>query len=242
MLLLSGILLLLVAGCSAEKPTSPSPAEDPSNPISPSPTTPIPPADSNPSAGSAESTQTPDNPNPATLVFDPPSTLAPVLLNVVAPIDGSLLEVGFVRIMGTTSGTSINIDGVSAVVDETGRFQGDLDLDPGENSIKVAASDDVGLTTSQTIRVTVAEPQNGLPFTVLFPPDGFESSVPRVTLVGVTTPDAAVGVNGNSVDVNEVGIFSTTVDLDQGDNFLEVTGADIQGNARSKDVTVFLLQ
>ena len=115
-------------------------------------------------------------------------------------------------------------------------------MDPGENSIKVAASDDVGLTTSQTIRVTVAEPQNGLPFTVLFPPDGFESSVPRVTLVGVTTPDAAVGVNGNSVDVNEVGIFSTTVDLDQGDNFLEVTGADIQGNVRSKDVTVFLLQ
>jgi hypothetical protein len=42
--------------------------------------------------------------------------------------------------------------------------------------------------------------------------------------------------------VNEVGIFSTTVDLDQGDNFLEVTGADIQGNVRSKDVTVFLLQ
>jgi hypothetical protein len=77
---------------------------------------------------------------------------------------------------------------------------------------------------------------------VLFPPDGFQTSVPRITLLGVTAPDAAVGVNGNPVGVNEIGIFSTTVDLDQGDNFLEVTGADIQGNARSKDVTVFLLQ
>jgi hypothetical protein len=127
-------------------------------------------------------------------------------------------------------------------VDEGGQFQGDMDLDPGENSIKVAASDDAGLTTSQTIRLTVAEPLDGLPFTVLFPPDGFQTSVPRITLLGVTEPDAAVGVNGNPVGVNEIGIFSTTVDLDQGDNFLEVTGADIQGNARSKDVTVFLLQ
>jgi hypothetical protein len=144
--------------------------------------------------------------------------------------------------MGTTSGTSISIDGASAVVDDDGYFQEELDLDPGENSIKRAASDDAGLATSQTIRVTVAEPLDGLPFTVLFPPDGFQTFVPSVTLVGVTTPDAAVGVNGNPVGVNEVGIFSTTVDLDQGDNFLEVTGADIQGNARSKDVTVFLLQ
>jgi hypothetical protein len=144
--------------------------------------------------------------------------------------------------MGTTSGTSITINGKSAVVEEDGYFQGDLGLAPGENSIEVVASDDVGQITSQTIRVNVAEPPTGLPFTVLFPPDGFEASEPSVPLVGVTTPDAGVGVNGNPVDVSEFGIFSTAVDLDQGVNYLEVTGADIQGNVRSKDVTVFLSQ
>jgi uncharacterized protein YfaP (DUF2135 family) len=144
--------------------------------------------------------------------------------------------------MGTTSGTSINIAGRPTEVNQNGHFERDLELDPGENSIEVMASDAAGVRASRIVTVSVIEQVEGLPLTVLYPPDGFQATGPRLDLVGVTRPDAGIGVNGNPVDVNEFGVFSTPVELEPGGNVLEVAGADIEGNMQSQIVTVFFLQ
>ena len=93
---------------------------------------------------------------------------------------------------------------------------------------------------SQKLRVTVSEPADNLSFTILYPPDGLEVSDATVPLVGVTQPNAVVGVNEVPVEAHGVGIYSTTVDLQEGDNFVEVLAADIEGHVRYESVTVFL--
>ena len=48
-------------------------------------------------------------------------------------------------------------------------------------------------------------------------------------------------MNGIPVDVNGLGIFSTTVTLEEGANFIEVVATDISGNVRFQTVAVFYL-
>ena len=124
---------------------------------------------------------------------------------------------------------------------ENGDFQRDLSLRNGVNLIEVVASDDLGRTTSKQIRVFVVTTTASLPFTIFYPPDGLEVSEPRVSLVGVTRPDAVVGVNEVPVEVYGSGIFSATVELEEGANLIEAVAADIDGNVRFQTVVVFYI-
>ena len=76
---------------------------------------------------------------------------------------------------------------------------------------------------------------------LFYPPDGLEVKEPTIAVVGGTSPDAVAGVNGTPVDVNALGIFSTTAPLEQGANLIEVVATDIQGNIRFQTVVVFYL-
>ena len=73
------------------------------------------------------------------------------------------------------------------------------------------------------------------------PPDGLETAESAIPLFGGTRADAVVGVNGTPVEVNALGIFSTTVTLEEGPNFIEVVATDIRGNVRFQTVAVFYL-
>ena len=64
---------------------------------------------------------------------------------------------------------------------------------------------------------------------------------PTIRVFGGATADAVVDVNGVPVEVNELGIFSTTVTLEDGPNFIEVIATDIRGNVRFQTVAVFYL-
>ena len=59
--------------------------------------------------------------------------------------------------------------------------------------------------------------------------------------MGATVPRAVVGVNGVTVDVNEVGIFSTTVALEEGINLVEVVAVDFQEQVNYQSVVVFYI-
>ena len=107
--------------------------------------------------------------------------------------------------------------------------------------IDVVASDDSGRTTSQQIVVFFIAPTAGLPFTLLYPLDGLEVSEPAITVVGVTRPDAVVGVNEVPAEVDGSGIFTALVVLEEGANLLEVVAADIEGNVRFQTSVVFYL-
>ncbi len=99
---------------------------------------------------------------------------------------------------------------------EDGTFQRDLTLSDGVNLIEVTASGPGGQTTSRQLRVFYVSPTAGLPFTLLYPPDGLAVSQPEVNVLGVTTLDAIVGVNQIPVEVNSFGVFSASVALEEG--------------------------
>ncbi len=166
---------------------------------------------------------------------------APLVLDLLTPLDESGVEVGFVRVMGTTSGTSVTVNGLSANLSATGEFQLDITLRDGVNLIEVDASDNAGQTTSQEIVVFFVAPTAGLPFTLLYPLDGLEVSKPVLTVVGVTRPDAVVGVNEVPAEVGGSGIFTARVVLEEGANLLEIVAADFEGNVRFQTAVVFFL-
>ncbi len=70
------------------------------------------------------------------------------------------------------------------------------------------------------------------------PKDQAVVATPSLQVAGRTTADAVVTVNGQVVDVDETGAFSTTVSLEKGPNVIEVNASDFQGNNQSEVRTV----
>ena len=163
----------------------------------------------------------------------------PLTLQVLTPPDSIGVEVGAARVAGITSGSEIGINGIPVEVLEDGTFQRDLTLIDGVNLIEVTASGPGGQTTSRQLVVFYVSPTAGLPFTLLYPPDGLTVSQPEVNVLGVTTLDAIVGVNQIPVEINSLGIFSAPVALEEGANLVEVVATNIQGNIRFQTVAVF---
>jgi hypothetical protein len=193
-----------------------------------------------PTLPAAEETPAAPQPPPATPTGQNPHPPDDALtLQVASPAHLSGLEVGFARVMGRTSGTLVSINGLPAGVAEDGHFQRDLSMREGVNLIEVVSSDESGRTASQQLTVYVVSPTASLPFTVLYPRDGLEVAGPTVTLVGVTRPDAVVGVNDIPVEIDASGIFSTDVALEPGANLIEVVAVDMAGNVRFQTVAVF---
>ena len=166
-----------------------------------------------------------------------PST-KPIALKVLAPIDGSGIEVDSTRVMGMTSAKKIEINGVPVDVSIDGSFQRDMPLREGVNLLEVVASEPSGRTRAEQIVVFMVYPIAALPFSLLYPKDGLVVTEASIPVVGVTSPGAIVGVNGIPVEVNELGVFSTTVPLKMGDNLIEVVATDIR-EVRFQTVVVF---
>lgn len=62
-----------------------------------------------------------------------------------------------------------------------------------------------------------------------------------VLVEGRTVPDAVVSVNGQPVEVDASGKFSTRVTLESGPNAIEVIASDFRGNYQPKVITVVYL-
>ena len=150
------------------------------------------------------------------------------------------MEVNVVRVLGLTSPDAVvAVDGYSVSVSADGLFQHDPLLNEGANLIDVVATDLSGKTDVQHRAVFFESPTSGIPLSVFYPADGQLVTDPTVQLVGGTRQDAVVGVNGNPVAVNDLGIFSTKVLLREGSNLIEVVAVDIQQKVNLGTVAVF---
>ena len=170
----------------------------------------------------------------------PTAIAEPIRLEIISPIDGSGVEVAATRIIGRTSAAAVDINGIPVEVNEDGSFQRDLPLREGVNLLEIVASTASGRTKSEQIVVFVVLPIAALPFSLLYPFDGVVMKTPTIPIVGVTQSDAVVGVNGIPVEVNDLGNFSTTLTLEEGDNLIEVVATDIR-EVRFQTVAVFYL-
>ena len=166
----------------------------------------------------------------------------PLTLELMYPVNGASSEIPAVTILGKTrSDAVVEINGVSVEVAADGSFQRDMVLGEGENEFEVTVESLSGEAELQPVMVLYSPPADGLPFTVFYPPDGLEVDQPNLTVIGGTRADAAVAVNGSPVEVNVLGLFSSTVTLERGANLIEVLSADVQEDVRFEALVVFYL-
>ena len=249
------ILLLVVAACVSEVERDGTPTLTAAPPtLTPTPTfTPVPtgtaaPATPTPSP-SLTVVPTPTRaPSPTpTVTTRPTPTTAPtvepapsLVLDVRAPQDGSAVRTDAVVVHGVTApGALVHIGGVATEVANDGRFQAEVPLAPGINTIKIVATDSEGNRESRDLAVTsLALPPQPFLLLVTEPEDQSIVSAEVVRLSGRTGPDAIASVNGVSVSVDELGFFSTTVTLEPGPNIIDVVATDSDGRVLSKVIAV----
>jgi hypothetical protein len=184
---------------------------------------------------SLRATPTPD-PSPAATV-----TPVPLTVTLLSPVEGTGIEIGAVRVLGLTLPDAIvTVNGVTVEVSPDGGFQHDLLLKEGINSIEAVATDQSGQLATENVVVLFIPSAAGVPLSVLFP-QGLEVREPNITVIGATRQDAVVGVNRVPVEVNNLGIFSTTVPLEEGVNLIEVVAIDLQDNVNFQTVVVFYI-
>ena len=217
------LLLLLLVGCG----------EGVDREVTPTPTATIVPA--------AVPTATPPPAPPATPTVIPTATLTsvpirittpvptptpttvptatpprPLSLNLLGPADRSTVRSDAVIVHGnTTPGATITVVGEAVAVDKDGNFEAVVTLVPGDNSIEVIATGPAAARKSQVLIVTYLPTQ---PFLLLItePEDQSVVSAGDIRLSGRTGSQAVVSVNGVSVTVDDLGIFTTTVTLEPG--------------------------
>lgn len=159
----------------------------------------------------------------------------------MAPTQGVSLDVGAIRVLGVTwANARVTVNGISTEVSPDGSFTRDLILGPGINSVAAIAREPSGQEVSASLVLLFVPRTEGVPLSILFP-QGLEVNDPNLTIMGATRPDAVVGVNGIPVDINNVGIFSTGVVLEEGTNLIEIVAVDLDENVNFQTVVVFYI-
>ncbi len=96
-------------------------------------------------------------------------------------------------------------------------------------------------TTQPTEGTQMTQKSSGtLTLVVTQPQDGADLSSVTVTVSGKTAPKAEVSVNDKSLTADASGNFTTTITLDEGDDEINVTANDANGNFAEKTISVNL--
>ncbi len=164
------------------------------------------------------------------LVTTPPDVL------VTAPPDQSWFNNPIVTVRGEAPPeTTLTVNNQPVAVAADGTFTYDLLLDEGENVIRITASDDVGNLTSIERYVYIKTTPPALSINLA---EQSSFHTPVIQLSGATDPGAAVLVNRRVVPVGPKGDFSVALNLNEGENIVEVMARDQAGNVTALTRTV----
>lgn len=169
----------------------------------------------------------------------PTSTPAPPILIIESPLDRSIIREESVTIQGITSlGASVSVRGRAVAAGEEGRFRLSVPLAPGVNNLDIFAINPGGQRQGKTLTVTYLplEPF----FLTITQPDEQDREVtqPTIRLWGRTASDATVAVNGISIPVDQLGIFSTTISLRPGPNAIRVVATSMGGDVLQETLEI----
>ena len=81
-------------------------------------------------------------------------------------------------------------------------------------------------------------PKTGFFLTITEPADNSIINTDKVEVRGRTIPRAVVSVNGELVEVDQGGNFTTMVVLEEGPNTIEVIASDLEGNEESRILVI----
>ena len=166
--------------------------------------------------------------------------IPPLGLDVRGPADGSSVTSDAVVVHGSTSpGATVTINGAAVTVATDGEFRAEVALSPGDNTIEVVAADASGDRKSVVLTVvSLVQPPQPFILVVTEPRDQSIVSEGTIRLSGRTGTDAIVTVQGVGIEVDAVGVFSTTVTLDEGPNVIDVVATDADGRVLSTVIAV----
>ena len=135
----------------------------------------------------------------------------------------------------------MRIAGTIVTSDPNGDFRIEVALTPGVNVIEVVATGGDGMRVSQSLSITALAPQ---PFQLVITEPKDQSIVREnpIRIFGRSSPDAVVSVDGVSVTVDAIGIFSAMVLLDDGPNVIDVVATNNDGRILSSVLAVILRQ
>ena len=161
-------------------------------------------------------------------------------LEVSGPIDGHRVPANAVVVHGVaTPGALVAINEVRTAIDRQGRFQKEVGLAPGVNSILVVGIDAQGNGETRTLTVTsLVLPDQPFLLLVTEPRDQSVVRSQDIRLSGRTGPQGVASVNGVAVAVDELGIFSTSVVLEPGPNIIDVVATNNEGQVLSGVVAI----
>jgi hypothetical protein len=127
------------------------------------------------------------------------------------------------------------------ITDEQGKFEFDLPLQDGENSVSFYAADKSG-NESEATKAYFILFDNKVPTIELeTPTDGQQIELRKnqnMTVKGKTEAEAKVYVNGRLTRANADGIFTTTMLLNEGENTIALKAEDQAGNFTEKTIKV----
>src|SRR3989344_1410535 len=86
-------------------------------------------------------------------------------------------------------------------------------------------------TQEVTPSADISSSKNPLPLTIASPQDNSVVTTPRITVSGTTAPGADVSVNEKDLLANSAGKFTTTLTLEEGQNYILATAASETGFA-----------
>lgn len=160
-----------------------------------------------------------------------------LMLQVFAPEDGATVPGTAVVVYGQTlPGLRVFISGNETEVDAEGGFRADVPLAPADNMVTITAVSETGTERSVSRTVTSL----ALPFLLLVTEPENESivSIASLPLSGRTGPNAIVSINGRSVPVDRFGYFSSSVQLEEGPNVIDVVATNDDGRTLSSVLAV----
>ena len=174
------------------------------------------------------------------------SSKSPALfLSLALPKDGSVVTNPMIPVSGTTApGAQVTVNNTSVTVSSSGSFSYTVPI-PNEvqnYSVHVVAQLS-GNQASQDVTVSYQPTQTPLTLSISSPTDGQLISTNVLQVVGKTSPQAAVTINGRPATVSPQGTITYGAQLtekDIGDYELDViaTGADNKEMAKTMHVTV----
>ncbi len=150
-------------------------------------------------------------------------------LTILGPDSGQTVQADAVVVHGKASpGAIVSVAGTIIPIDPNGDFRTEAALTPGVNVIEIVATSLDGERVSQSLTITALAPQ---PFQLLVTEPRDQSIVREnpLRISGRSSPDAVISVDGVSVPVDAIGIFSTMVLLDDGPNVIDVVATNNAG-------------
>ena len=108
---------------------------------------------------------------------------------------------------------------------------------PAENP-SVMQTPPVKTETAPAVEKMAKQTETGLPLTINTPVDGSTVTASNLVVSGKTVPKAEVNINNTQVLADAQGNFSTTVTLDEGENYLAITASNQNGDFAEQEVVV----